>query len=299
MTEVLLFQLGFTLLSSSFIKAQEGINPIPLRDLYGDDFRKVEIQVPECSQQNLNLAGDFIECWKVSKYHKDYGCRYHNGLRPMCYCCGAYYHYIEHGPICTKFCLNEDSKQDGRELGQEMISILILPFNWGWDVPEKITLEDGSEVPVKCDPLDGKNFGCNDGRDDNIYRRTTTVVPSHVKTPLSTTKQPQLWEKTKTTTTRKAEKIIQTTRTTTLRTTTLSKTITRTTATKRTTTVDKDFENKPSRITQSESFPGQNKQTTTKTTNSFGEIVWSKKLEGKRKREPKEITLVEGLPVWG
>merc|ERR1711970_1288785 len=110
----------------------------------------------------------------------------------MCHCCGAYYHYIEHGPICTQFCLNEDSELD---------------------VPDKITLEDGTELPVKCDSLVGKNYGCHDGGNRG-YRQTTTAKPSPVRDFIPTTKINTKRTTLRSTTISKSQSIIQTTRAT-------------------------------------------------------------------------------------
>ena len=86
----------------------------------------------------------------------------------MCYCCGAYYHYIEHGQVCTSFCLEEDSSLGSRQYGLDRI-IITLPFNWGSAVPDRITLEDGTEVAVPCD---GDNYGCGgENSDGNRIRR--------------------------------------------------------------------------------------------------------------------------------
>jgi len=154
-------------------QAQEGIAPIPARELYGEDFNAIDLKVPQCNPENFTSFRQYEKCWKTSIYHKDYGCRYHTALRPRCHCCGSYYHYIEHGPVCTKFCLNEDFPEPNRKYGDEMI-IITLPFNWGWDSPEKITLEDGTEVPVKCDQFDGANHGCNDANSDGFRKQGWT-----------------------------------------------------------------------------------------------------------------------------
>jgi len=154
-------------------QAQEGIAPIPARELYGEDFNAIDLKVPQCNPENFTSFRQYEKCWKTSIYHKDYGCRYHTALRPRCHCCGSYYHYIEHGPVCTKFCLNEDFPEPNRKYGDEMI-IITLPFNWGWDSPEKITLEDGTEVPVKCDQFDGGNYGCNDANSDGFRKQGWT-----------------------------------------------------------------------------------------------------------------------------
>ena len=88
----------------------------------------------------------------------------------MCYCCGTYYHYIEHGQVCTAFCLEEDSSLGSRQYGLDRI-IITLPFNWGSAVPDRITLEDGTEVAVPCDALDGDNYGCGGENSDGHGNR--------------------------------------------------------------------------------------------------------------------------------
>jgi len=283
-----------TFLLPTFIQAQEGIDPIPPRELYGEAFKDAETKVPECSQEEINSSKQFIKCWRSSVYHKDYGCRYHQGLRPMCHCCGAYYHYIEHGPICTKFCLNEDSELNGPDYGQDRI-IITLPFNWGWDVPDKITLEDGTELPVKCDSLDGKNYGCHDG-ENRGYRQTSTDEPSLVRDFILSTKNINTKRTTlRSTTTLKLQSIIQTTRATPKQRPT----------TRRRTTTSSASKNKRVPLSFGHELGKLDKKLTAmKTTNLFfkeqtsyqPEIIWAQKNE--RKREPKENTMVERLPVW-
>jgi len=293
MKSVLIFLLTFLL--QAFIQAQEGIDPIPPRELYGEAFKSVETKVPECSQEEIKSSRQLIKCWRSSVYHKDYGCRYHQGLRPMCHCCGAYYHYIEHGPICTKFCLNEDSDLNGSDYGQDRI-IITLPFNWGWDVPDKITLEDGTELPVKCDSLDGKNYGCHDGQNRG-YRQTTTAKPSPVRDFIPTTKINTKRTTLRSTTTFKSQSIIQTTRATPKQ---------RPTTRRKTTTSAASSQNKRVPLSFGHELGKLDKKLTTtkKTTDSLfqeqttyqPEIIWQQKTE--RKREPKETTIVEELPVW-
>jgi len=293
MKDLLIFPLIFLL--RTFIQAQEGIDPIPPRDLYGEAFKVAETKVPECSQEKIQSSKQFIKCWRSSVYHKDYGCRYHQELRPMCHCCGAYYHYIEHGPICTKFCLNEDSELNGPANGKDRI-IITLPFNWGSDVPDKITLEDGTELPVKCDSLDGKNYGCHD-RGNRGYRQTTTAKPSPVRDFFLTTKTIKRKRTTmRSTTTLKLPGIIQTTKTRPKQRPT----------TRRTTTISTLSQNKSVHISIGHKAGKLDKKVTTtiktinnvfqEQTSSQPEIIWSQKTE--RKREPKETTMVQGLPVW-
>jgi len=281
MKDLLIFPLIFLL--RTFIQAQEGIDPIPPRDLYGEAFKVAETKVPECSQEKIKSSKQFIKCLRSSVYHKDYGCRYHPELRPMCHCCGAYYHYIEHGPICTKFCLNEDSELNGPANGKDRI-IITLPFNWGSDVPDKITLEDGTELPVKCDSLVGKNYGCHDG-ENRGYRQTTTAKPSLVGVFFLATKTKRTTMRS--TTSLKLPSIIQTTKTRPKQRPT----------TRRTTTISTSIGHKAGKLDKKVT-------TTIKTINNFlqeqttsqTEIIWSQKTE--QKREPKATTMVQGLPVW-
>lgn len=278
---LLIFLLIFLL--QAFIQAQQGIDPIPPRELYGEAFKVAEVQVPECSQEKIKSSKQFLKCWRRSVYHKDYGCRYHPELRPMCHCCGAYYHYIEQGPICTKFCLNEESVQNGRTYGQDRI-IITLPFNWGWDVPDKITLEDGTEVPVKCDALDGKNYGCHDGANEGI-RRTTTVQPLSFLTTQNINTKRTTKQSTTTTTSRKLKQRKTTRRTTTIRIVSKNKRLHQ--------SPGNEMGNSDKKVTP-----------TVKTTNSLFQeqttyqpkIIWPQRTG--RKREPKDYSTVEGLPVW-
>jgi len=290
---LLIFLLIFLL--QAFIQAQQGIDPIPPRELYGEAFKAAEIQVPECSQEKVKSSKQFLKCWRRSVYHKDYGCRYHQGLRPLCHCCGAYYHYIEQGPICTKFCLNEESELNGRTYGQDRI-IITLPFNWGWDVPDKITLEDGTEVPVKCDALDGKNYGCHDGANEGI-RQTTTAEPLPARDIFSTMESINTKKTTmRSTTTMKLPNIKQTT----------SRKLKQRTTTRRTTTISIVSQNKRLHLSPGNETGNLDKKVTPtiKTTNNLFQEqttyqpknIWPQKTV--RKREPKETSMVEGLPVW-
>ena len=46
-----------------------------------------------------------------------------------------------------------------------------MGFNWGSAVPDRITLEDGTEVAVPCDALDGDNYGCGGKNSDGHGNR--------------------------------------------------------------------------------------------------------------------------------
>jgi len=215
--------------------SQEGIGPIPASELYGESFNLTHEQAPECQTSvDFKSFDDHVKCWRATLYHKDYGCRYYPELRPMCYCCGAYYHYIEHGRVCTAFCLEEDSATDSRKYGLERI-IIVLPFNWGSSSPDRITLEDGTELPVPCDDVNRDNYSCGGGDSEgkrnrrrgnserrkvkdkletipaSEKRRTTTLQPS-----VRMTTVPQTWRTTtqrrrtpRTTTTRSKTKLVQ------------------------------------------------------------------------------------------
>merc|ERR1711934_315932 len=69
----------------------------------------------------------------------DYDCRYSQSSR-NCYCCGAFFHYTEQGKICTKFCLKWKGRGKRPRFCQKRL--IQLPFNWGDDYPDKITLDN-------------------------------------------------------------------------------------------------------------------------------------------------------------
>merc|ERR1711971_244038 len=82
-------------------------------------------------------------------FETDYGCRYSLSSR-NCYCCGAFFHYIEQGKICTKFCLKRKGRGERPRFCQKRL--IQLPFNFGDDNPDKVTLDnrqrwsDGTQV---------------------------------------------------------------------------------------------------------------------------------------------------------
>eukprot|EP00092_Neocalanus_flemingeri_P025092 GFUD01027208.1.p1 GENE.GFUD01027208.1~~GFUD01027208.1.p1 ORF type:complete len:305 (+),score=62.04 GFUD01027208.1:133-1047(+) len=158
------------LLCICYVKAQEGIYPIPVNELYGDFFNNSAGTGLGCNPKSVKNPREYETCLSETPFHTDYGCRYYKIFRPMCYCCGHYYHYIELADICTKFCLNSDTTKP--KYGQERL--ITLPFNWGWETPDRITLGDGSEVAVPCDPLDGAAYGCNDQDSDGFRKPFST-----------------------------------------------------------------------------------------------------------------------------
>merc|ERR1719347_315811 len=74
----------------------------------------------------------------------DYECRYGIHTKQDCYCCGMINTYVEHGDVCTKFCL-VNSEQKPR-YGQK--SIINLPDNFDGN-PIKIRLDNDLKIYVK------------------------------------------------------------------------------------------------------------------------------------------------------
>eukprot|EP00092_Neocalanus_flemingeri_P041004 GFUD01044647.1.p1 GENE.GFUD01044647.1~~GFUD01044647.1.p1 ORF type:complete len:391 (-),score=71.88 GFUD01044647.1:195-1367(-) len=180
------------LLCICYVKAQEGIYPIPVNELYGDFFNNTAGTGLGCNPKSVKNPREYETCLSETPFHTDYGCRYYKIFRPMCYCCGHYYHYIELADICTKFCLNSDTSQP--KYGQERL--ITLPFNWGWETPHRITLDDGTEVPVPCGPLDGATYGCKDEDSDGFRKTPFSVKQNNEKTKEKiriepTTRQPK------------------------------------------------------------------------------------------------------------
>jgi hypothetical protein len=64
-------------------------------------------------------------CWSQADQRTDYSCRY-NSAACNCYCCGKMLNYIEHGKICTRYCL----RSDAGKLGTDLPSIISLPDRW-------------------------------------------------------------------------------------------------------------------------------------------------------------------------
>ena len=89
-------------------------------------------------------------------------------------------------PLYRTWTSEEDSALDSRQYGLERI-IITLPFNWGSAVPDRITWEDGTEVAVPCDALDGDNYGCGrENSDRNMNRRREDSERRKVKDKLET-----------------------------------------------------------------------------------------------------------------
>jgi len=298
------------------VQAQEGIPPIPADDLYGPDGREVLSKDLTCHPKNIRSHKAYLNCLNRSDYHKDYGCRYYPHIRPNCHCCGQIYHYIEHNEVCTKFCLDDD--YPSRSYGQSHI-IIQLPFNWGYELPDKITLEDGTNIPVKCDQLDGKAFECDNPSNGgfryttnkvlHIKTRRTTSTPTRKKQKLVSTRKttiPNWISATKSTSVflRPKPTSLSPLRTTTSRPKTTTKQVTtRSSTTRRTTT--RRSSNKPSRIQFSGGFSNDRNvvvsttyqstdgNTVEKKSTSTSGPVWG--LESKKPRTPK----VNSNLIWG
>ena len=62
-----------------------------------------------------------------------------------------------------------------------------MGFNWGSAVPDRITLEDGTEVAMPCYALDGDNYGCGgENSDGNRNMRRENCERRKVKDKLET-----------------------------------------------------------------------------------------------------------------
>jgi len=202
----------FLLASFGSVKAQSGtFFPIDRERLYEDYYDKIS---PNCVNTTEMNHIRFEECSNHNELTVDYACRY-SDFSDECYCCGAFFHYIEQGKVCTKYCLKESA---GKKPGQSRYCqprLIVLPFNWGDSSPETITLDNGkrrrpgSEVklpydrtalaacpsdPHEADPV---TIHSSTTRLPNTSRRATTRLP---KTRRTTTTRPKVAK----TTTRKA-----------------------------------------------------------------------------------------------
>ena len=195
-----------------------------------------------------------------------------------------------------------------------------MPFNWGYELPDKITLEDGTNIPVKCDQLDGKAFEC-DNPSNGGFRYTTNKV-LHIKTRRTTSTPTSTRKKQKLVSTRKTipnwisatkstsvflrpkPTSLSPLRTTTSRPKTTTRQVTtRSSTTRRTTT--RRSSNKPSRILFSGGFSNDRNvvvsttyqstdgNTVEKKSTSTSGPVWG--LESKKPRTPK----VNSNLIWG
>lgn len=101
-----------------------------------------------------DLYEDYTK-YDPSKFAEDNECRYRSPSGG-CYCCGAFFVYQEHGPVCTRFCPNSEG---GQLFCQRRL--IVLPSNWGFTTPDKIHLDDGAggqtlgtEVEFTSKPVD-------------------------------------------------------------------------------------------------------------------------------------------------
>lgn len=75
-----------------------------------------------------------------AKFSVDYACRYSLSSAD-CYCCGAFFHYIEQGRVCTRYCYKKEDSSKRERFCQPRL--IVLPFNWGDSTPDKMTLDNG------------------------------------------------------------------------------------------------------------------------------------------------------------
>jgi len=109
--------------------------PIPKEDLY-EDYRS-KVTDAECQTPKENSTKvDWRKCMDENDITLDYTCRF-SLLSFDCYCCGAFFHYTEHGKICTRYCLKENSRGFCKPV------LIVLPNNWGDPIPDKVTLDTG------------------------------------------------------------------------------------------------------------------------------------------------------------
>jgi len=126
-----LIVIGALIVRTQALKGQDF--PIPTEELYENYTTKVD---KECwTPKNLTRT-KWQTCMSENELTVDYTCRY-SLFGYKCFCCGAFFHYTEHGKICTKYCL----LKDGRKFCQP--GVIVLPFNWGDPIPDKVTLDDG------------------------------------------------------------------------------------------------------------------------------------------------------------
>lgn len=131
------------------VQAQAGpYFPIKRENLY-DGYR--ESVDPACVNPKDLSQDQWENCMRKNVLSVDYTCRY-SVFHYQCYCCGAFFHYIEQGKVCTKYCL----KLPEEPQTQCQPHVIILPFNYGDNHPEKITLDGhkgrGSQVPIPFQP---------------------------------------------------------------------------------------------------------------------------------------------------
>merc|ERR1712107_458133 len=105
-----------------------------------------------------------------------------------CHCCGYIYDYVEYGEVCTGYCKLSD---EDREYG--LSPIIRLPFNWGENCPERITTEDGDEIPCNEDtyaPLRKGYWDSDNNAGDNVDTSDTGTSTTTTSTSTSTSEKP-------------------------------------------------------------------------------------------------------------
>merc|ERR1711936_161505 len=113
-------EMLFIFLLAAFLPNIKGRQVEP-EELY-EDFN--EIKNLDCKK-----GDESPECLKLEVIKTDYDCRYGQGSISgvYCYCCGAIYHYIEHGDICTRYCYKYKKDLISPKYGN--YPAIILPFN--------------------------------------------------------------------------------------------------------------------------------------------------------------------------
>ena len=93
---------------------------IPPEDLYEHFFRDNSRCLPatfEAAAATTTAAQRTkYACWEQPDQLADYGCRYARGARCGCYCCGQLLYFVEHGTVCTRYCLLSDEAKLGKGL---------------------------------------------------------------------------------------------------------------------------------------------------------------------------------------
>merc|ERR1711936_602195 len=238
------------------------------------------------SCENVDQDGRNIIDDNLCRYYSTYFLKVNGRLRKRsrdCSCCGHFYQYIEQGKICTRYCAGR-----GRE-SEELDPLIRLPFNWGDECPEEISLGDKkTPVPDKlkeCEDLmedyyDEETEELENHQGDRVVKpqqptRTTTTTPTRTPTRAPTRTSTKRADSSTTTTTT-VKKTPRTTTQETTRTTTRTTTIAPArTATNRQDSSNLTFNRQPDITNQTSTiFP---RPTTTKDT-----VIWSKNRNRKK-----------------
>merc|ERR1712012_1057958 len=186
---------SFILLLSCILQFSKS-EQIPPNQLY-TELSRDEVKACAKGLQNFKTESCDLSDPSIRRVAEDYICRYSQKYAMIrgrfirvnnCHCCGYIYDYVEYGEVCTGYCKLSD---EDREYG--LSPIIRLPFNWGENCPERITTEDGDEIPCNEDtyaPLRKGYWDSDNNSGDNVDTSDTGTSTTTTSTSTSTSEKP-------------------------------------------------------------------------------------------------------------